>query len=121
MEDLNLFGDLNPESSTLTGVYGLNDESVKTKMKRLIRVALDTDKTHEIIEMCKAEADSADEAMVLLCLVDKFFAEKMHDSAQDAMGKLVSIIVKKFVKFASEGRLDEELIAELMQSLEDEL
>ncbi len=121
MEELNLFEGLNPESKTLTGVYGLNDKSVKAKMKRLIKAVVETQKSHEVIEMCKAEADSADEAMVLLCLLDKFFAEKMHDSAQDAMGKMVSIIMKKFLQFSSEGRLDAELIVELMQSLEDEL
>lgn len=121
MELDNIFGGINHNATTLPEVYGLDNEQTKAKLKRLVKAVKETEKSHEVIEMCKAEADSTDEALVLLSLLDKFFAEKLTESVDGSMAKLAMSLMVVLHSMVDDGDITEDIVFKILQAIEDKL
>lgn len=98
-DDLNIFDiGLKIDAETLPEVYGLDKELVTKKVKRLFLAAQSTEKLHEVVEMCKAEADSTDESLVLLLLLNELVSEMRSDVIFGTVTSIVSDALKSALK-----------------------
>ena len=79
---------IDTNADTLPQVYGLDDDAVVSKTKRLVKGAFECDKDHEVIELIRAEADSDTEALVLTHLLGKYMMEVIMKQSSDALQAL---------------------------------
>ena len=79
---------INVNAETLPQVYGLKDDVVVNKCKRLVKGSFECNKDHEVVELIRAEADSDIEALVLTHLVNKFIMEQVIEQSKDTLSSL---------------------------------
>ena len=116
LEDfLNGNNGINTNADTLPQVYGLNDDLIVDKTKRLVKGAFECDKDHEVIELIRAEADSDIEAVILAHLVNKFILEQVMEQSHDVMNALAFTLAMGLVKANKRLGLTDEQSAELLE------
>ena len=116
LEDfLNGNNGINTNADTLPQVYGLNDDLIVDKTKRLVKGAFECDRDHEVIELIRAEADSDIEAVILAHLVNKFILEQVMEQSHDVMNALAFTLAMGLVKANKRLGLTDEQSAELLE------
>ena len=106
---------INTNADTLPQVYGLDDDLIVDKTKRLVKGAFECDKDHEVIELIRAEADSDIEAVILAHLVNKFILEQVMEQSHDVMNALAFTLAMGLVKANKRLGLTDEQSAELLE------
>ena len=102
-------------ADTLPQVYGLDDDTIVNKTKRLVKGAFECDRDHEVIELIRAEADSDIEAVILAHLVNKFILEQVMEQSHDVMNGLAFTLAMGLVKANKRLGLTDEQSAELLE------
>lgn len=120
LDDL-MKGSLNLQAETLPKVYGFDDDSVVEKVRQLIEASLNSDKDHEVIEMCKALSDSDDEALVLLMLVNKFFYAKAMKDIDSTLSELAIGINMSIMRLLANDTLTDEQAMAVAESISNTL
>jgi len=116
LEDfLNGNNGIDANADTLPQVYGLDDDTIVNKTKRLVKGAFECDKDHEVIELIRAEADSDIEAVILAHLVNKFILEQVMEQSHDVMNALAFTLAMGLVKANKRLGLTDEQSAELLE------
>lgn len=116
LEDfLNGNNGIDANADTLPQVYGLDDDTIVNKTKRLVKGAFECDRDHEVIELIRAEADSDIEAVILAHLVNKFILEQVMEQSQDVMNSLAFTLAMGLVKANKRLGLTDEQSAELLE------
>jgi len=116
LEDfLNGNNGIDANADTLPQVYGLDDDTIVNKTKRLVKGAFECDKDHEVIELIRAEADSDIEAVILAHLVNKFILEQVMEQSHDVMNALAFTLAMGLVKANKRLGLTDEQSAELFE------
>ena len=116
LEDfLNGNNGIDANADTLPQVYGLDDDTIVNKTKRLVKGAFECDRDHEVIELIRAEADSDIEAVILAHLVNKFILEQVMEQSQDVMNALAFTLAMGLVKANKRLGLTDEQSAELLE------
>lgn len=100
-EDIFNGGGIDASAETLPQVYGLDDDKSIEKVKQLTEFALSAEYDHDLIESVKGLADSNDEALVLLHLVNKFFVHKSQEASEELMVKLAFSLSMSLAKLES--------------------
>jgi len=77
------------ESDTITGHYGLDEDTTFEKIEYLIKTTTGNTKVSSVIDACKAVADSQDEAMVLMHTLYMARFQMMMDTAIEDILKSV--------------------------------
>ena len=106
---------IDANADTLPQVYGLDDDTIVNKTKRLVKGAFECDKDHEVIELIRAEADSDIEAVILAHLVNKFILEQVMEQSHDVMNALAFTLAMGLVKANKRLGLTDEQSAELFE------
>lgn len=99
---------INVNAETLPQVYGLEDDVVVNKCKRLVKGSIECDKDHEVVELIRAEADSDIEALVLTHLVNKFIMEQVIEQSKDTLSSLSFALAFGLSKAQSKLNLTDE-------------
>jgi len=116
LEDfLNGNNGIDANADTLPQVYGLDDDTIVNKTKRLVKGAFECDKDYEVIELIRAEADSDIEAVILAHLVNKFILEQVMEQSHDVMNALAFTLAMGLVKANKRLGLTDEQSAELLE------
>lgn len=116
LEDfLNGNNGIDANADTLPQVYGLDDDTIVSKTKRLVKGAFECDRDHEVIELIRAEADSDIEAVILAHLVNKFILEQVMEQSHDVMNALAFTLAMGLVKANKRLGLTDEQSAELLE------
>ena len=116
LEDfLNGNNGIDANADTLPQVYGLDDDLIVDKTKRLVKGAFECDRDHEVIELIRAEADSDIEAVILAHLVNKFILEQVMEQSHDVMNALAFTLAMGLVKANKRLGLTDEQSAELLE------
>jgi len=116
LEDfLNGNNGIDANADTLPQVYGLDDDTIVNKTKRLVKGAFECDRDHEVIELIRAEADSDIEAVILAHLVNKFILEQVMEQSHDVMNALAFTLAMGLVKANKRLGLTDEQSAELFE------
>ncbi len=116
LEDfLNGNNGIDANADTLPQVYGLDDDTIVNKTKRLVKGAFECDRDHEVIELIRAEADSDIEAVILAHLVNKFILEQVMEQSHDVMNALAFTLAMGLVKANKRLGLTDEQSAELLE------
>ena len=116
-EDIFNGGGLDTSAETLPQVYGLDDDKTIDKVKELTAFAMDAELDHELIETTKALADSSDEAIVLLHLVNKFFVHKSQEGAEEMMVKLAFALTMSLADLEENDILNKEQVKEVAKAV----
>ena len=113
LEDfLNGNNGIDANADTLPQVYGLDDDTIVNKTKRLVKGAFECDRDHEVIELIRAEVDSDIEAVILAHLVNKFILEQVMEQSHDVMNALAFTLAMGLVKANKRLGLTDEQSAE---------
>ena len=116
-EDIFNGGGLNTSAETLPQVYGLDDDKTIEKVKELTRFAMEAELDHELIETAKGVADSSDEAIVLLHLVNKFFVHKSQEGAEEMMVKLAFALTMSLADLEEKDILDKGQVEQVAKAI----
>ena len=119
LDDFMSGGSLNTKAESLPQVYNLDDDIIVAKTKELIEAAMNSDKDHEVIEMSKALADSNDEALVLLMLLNKFFYSRMANDFDEIMAKMAITLSMAVMKLLSDDVINDEQAMAITKSIVD--
>ena len=119
LDDFMSGGSLNTKAESLPQVYNLDDDIIVAKTKELIEAAMNSDKDHEVIEMSKALADSNDEALVLLMLLNKFFYSRMTNDFDEIMAKMAITLSMAVMKLLSDDVINDEQAMAITKSIVD--
>lgn len=116
---------IDENAKTLPQVYGLEDDVVVDKCKRLVKGSFECDKDHEVVELIRAEADSDVEALVLTHLVNKFILEQVIEQSKDTMSSLAFNLALGFANAQYELNLTDEqqkgLLAAVTEAIENSI
>lgn len=116
-EDIFNGGGLNTSAETLPQVYGLDDDKTIEKVKELTRFAMEAELDHELIETAKGVADSSDEAIVLLHLVNKLFVQKSQEGAEEMMVKLAFALTMSLSDLEKNDILDKGQVEQVAKAI----
>ena len=108
--------DVNAES--LPEVYGLNDDEIVSKVKRLVEVAMSegVQKDHDVIESVFNLGETELERVVLSHLLGKYFVTTQQQSMSDMMTGLSMALTMSVMKTCEALDLDEDA-AQLMTNI----
>ena len=107
------------DAETLPQVYGLDDDAVVSKVKRLVKASFECSKDHEVVEMIRAESNSDVEAVVVAHLIGKFFIDNIIESSQSTLNDLASALAMAVASASVKLDLDEGSVAILLESLSE--